>query len=242
MSKTLSYEDFLSPLEAEEIDALLSEQDEKLRSLPASFFSRTYLLSSVDGFQPGTKVRQALFVKHQSNQPMEIIRGLFWTALYGKKFKVVHWNLLFDLFLRTIQPNSTSRAILLILRLTATSKDVRDMNSNIDPVRRIVGRTLGDNKEAKENFMKRLEASLGVGRLPQKQVRMENLLSWQTGVYQPRPPKRTQRKKGYDDKGHLPDRTNPIVLPEDNHPWEEKQDVFALLLRQTDQKTRFFGC
>jgi hypothetical protein len=69
---------------------------------------------------------------------------------------------------------------------------------------------------------------------------INELLDISQGNYNPPKPKRPQRKRGYDDKGHLPDETNPIVLPELSVQVEDKEDLFDLLLRQTDRYFKFF--
>jgi hypothetical protein len=231
-----TFEDFFNPLEEEERENLLkSQHNEKLRSLSTSFFARKYLLSV-----PGGSVRsqrQAVFVKPLVSNSQKILVGLLWNALFGKKFRVIHWNLLFDVLIRTLDKNSSSRALMLVLRLTATSKDVRDLNSCIDPVRRIVSRKL--DEEHKEVFLKNLEAHLGL-RLPEKAPKIEELLEIEVGNYNPRKPKIPQRKRGYDDKGNLPDKSNPIVPSDDSESLEAMEDIFELLLRQTDRYFNFF--
>jgi hypothetical protein len=234
MKDRLNFEEFFSPLEGEDLESLFSEHNEKLRSLSASFFNRHYLLSVSSGLV--RQERQAVFIKPLQLNAQKILVGLLWTALYGKNFRVVHWNLLFDVLLRTIQHDRPSWALMLILRLTATSKDARDLNTKLDPVRRIIGRKV--DAETKNKLLKQLENALGV-RLPQKDPKIEKLLDIERRAYRPRPPKLPQRKRGYDDKGHLPDETNPKV-PASNELLPEKQDFFALLLRQTDQQFRFF--
>jgi hypothetical protein len=222
-------------LEDEDIESLLLPQrNEKLRSLSASFFNRKYLLSVTGGSLRNQ--RQAVFVKPKQGA-QKIIVGLLWNAMFGRKFKVIHWNILFDLFIRTIDNNRASRAMLTVLRLTAASKDVRDMFSNMDSVSRIVKRKM--DKDKAEQFLNQLVNSFGM-QFPKTAPVINELLDISQGNYNPPKPKRPQRKRGYDDKGHLPDETNPIVLPELSVQVEDKEDLFDLLLRQTDRYFKFF--
>jgi hypothetical protein len=229
------FEEFFNPLEDEDIESLLLPQrNEKLRSLSASFFNRKYLLSVTGGSLRNQ--RQAVFVKPKQGA-QKIIVGLLWNAMFGRKFKVIHWNILFDLFIRTIDNNRASRAMLTVLRLTAASKDVRDMFSNMDSVSRIVKRKM--DKDKAEQFLNQLVNSFGM-QFPKTAPVINELLDISQGNYNPPKPKRPQRKRGYDDKGHLPDETNPIVLPELSVQVEDKEDLFDLLLRQTDRYFKFF--
>jgi hypothetical protein len=229
------FEEFFNPLEDEDIESLLLPQrNEKLRSLSASFFNRKYLLSVTGGSLRNQ--RQAVFVKPKQGA-QKIIVGLLWNAMFGRKFKVIHWNILFDLFIRTIDNNRASRAMLTVLRLTAASKDVRDMFSNMDSVSRTVKRKMDKNKA--EQFLNQLVNSFGM-QFPKTAPVINELLDISQGNYNPPKPKRPQRKRGYDDKGHLPDETNPIVLPELSVQVEDKEDLFDLLLRQTDRYFKFF--
>jgi hypothetical protein len=229
------FEEFFNPLEDEDIESLLLPQrNEKLRSLSASFFNRKYLLSVAGGSLRNQ--RQAVFVKPKQGA-QKIIVGLLWNAMFGRKFKVIHWNILFDLFIRTIDNNRASRAMLTVLRLTAASKDVRDMFSNMDSVSRIVKRKM--DKDKAEQFLNQLVNSFGM-QFPKTAPVINELLDISQGNYNPPKPKRPQRKRGYDDKGHLPDETNPIVLPELSVQVEDKEDLFDLLLRQTDRYFKFF--
>lgn len=229
------FEEFFNPLEDEDIESLLLPQrNEKLRSLSASFFNRKYLLSVTGGSLRNQ--RQAVFVKPKQGA-QKIIVGLLWNAMFGRKFKVIHWNILFDLFIRTIDSNRASRAMLTVLRLTAASKDVRDMFSNMDSVSRIVKRKM--DKDKAEQFLNQLVNSFGM-QFPKTAPVINELLDISQGNYNPPKPKRPQRKRGYDDKGHLPDETNPIVLPELSVQVEDKEDLFDLLLRQTDRYFKFF--
>lgn len=229
------FEEFFNPLEDEDIESLLLPQrNEKLRSLSASFFNRKYLLSVTGGSLRNQ--RQAVFVKPKQGA-QKIIVGLLWNAMFGRKFKVIHWNILFDLFIRTIDNNRASRAMLTVLRLTAASKDVRDMFSNMDSVSRIVKRKM--DKDKAEQFLNQLLNSFGM-QFPKTAPVINELLDISQGNYNPPKPKRPQRKRGYDDKGHLPDETNPIVLPELSVQVEDKEDLFDLLLRQTDRYFKFF--
>jgi hypothetical protein len=95
------------------------------------------------------------------------------------------------------------------------------------------------NEEQEKEFIQRILKALPL-RLPQKDPHLSELLEWKIQLYQPKPPKRTQRKRGYDDKGHLPDETKPRVTYDSTEPFEEEQDVFDLLLRQTDGLFRKF--
>jgi hypothetical protein len=229
------FEEFFNPLEDEDIESLLLPQrNEKLRSLSASFFNRKYLLSVTGGSLRNQ--RQAVFVKPKQGA-QKIIVGLLWNAMFGRKFKVIHWNILFDLFIRTIDNNRASRAMLTVLRLTAASKDVRDMFSNMDSVSRIVKRKM--DKDKAEQFLNQLVNSFGM-QFPKTAPVINELLDISQGNYNPPKPKRPQRKRGYDDKGHLPDETNPIVLPELSVQVEDKEDLFDLLLRQTDRYFNYF--
>jgi hypothetical protein len=229
------FEEFFNPLEDEDIESLLLPQrNEKLRSLSASFFNRKYLLSVTGGSLRNQ--RQAVFVKPKQGA-QKIIVGLLWNAMFGRKFKVIHWNILFDLFIRTIDNNRASRAMLTVLRLTAASKDVRDMFSNMDSVSRIVKRKM--DKDKAEQFLNQLVNSFGM-QFPKTAPVINELLDISQGNYNPPKPKRPQRKRGYDDKGHLPDETNPIVLPELSVQVEDREDLFDLLLRQTDRYFKFF--
>jgi len=236
--ENLSFKDFLDPLEVEDLESLFPQRNEKLRSLSASFFDRKYLLSC-EPTGPVRPQRQAVYVKAKSGNGQKILVGLLWTALFGKNFKVIHWNLLFDILLRTAKDDGPSRALMLILRLTATSKDARDLNTNLDPVRRIIRRSTQKDEEYRFK-MNQFERLLGI-RLPGKDPKIENLLEFHQGPYSARPATRSQRKRGYNDKGHLPDKTNPKVPLGSSEPLEEKEDIFALLLRQTDSAFRRYS-
>jgi hypothetical protein len=94
--------------------------------------------------------------------------------------------------------------------------------------------------ERKEAFLRKLENSLGL-RLPKKEPKIQELLKIppEPVNYWPRKPKFPQRKRGYDDKGHLPEESKLELVP-DVSVLEESEDIFELLLRQTDASFRFF--
>jgi hypothetical protein len=145
--KDTIFQDLISPLDAEELNSLFSSDDsESLRNLSVSFYRRKYLLSVPGGLR---SARQAIYVRPIGSSAQKITGALLWEAMFGKNFRVIHWNILFDILLRTIRPNRSSWALMLILRLTATSKDARDHNTKLDPVRRIIRRTLQNEEQEK---------------------------------------------------------------------------------------------
>jgi hypothetical protein len=220
---------FIGPLEEESLQSLFPDKSSRLRSLPASFFRRSYPIEKYDS-QSGTKKK--VVIKPLVQNSDKIIVGLLWTACFGRNFRVYHWNLLFDILLRTLSHDRTSRALMLILRLTATSKDARDFSTKLDPVNRVVGRKV--EKIEQQSFMETLLSSLPY-RLPKKDPKIDTLLDIQISSLRVRPPLIPQRKRGYNDKGTLRDETRPELVPSvEFEELEKKEDVFELLLRQTD--------
>jgi hypothetical protein len=86
--------------------------------------------------------------------------------------------------------------------------------------------------------MEKLLKSLPL-RLPQKDPKIEKVLPFEISRVRVRPPVIPQRKRGYDDKGTLRTETKPDLIPSVTvDQLEAKEDIFDLLLRQTDGVVR----
>lgn len=218
--------DLLGPLEQERIFMLFTSDRVKVRSLTTSFYHFRIPLSTGSG----TTSYKALQIKPLLYNPDKILVGLLWNAVFGKKFKIVHWFILFQVLSRTIQFDVKSRTILAILMII-TAKAGQSWNTNLTPVMTII------RKVAPSDFDKEIDELLkGLPvRLPEKGPKIEEIFRISEVTVQMHRPKELVRiGKGYKDKGSLNSGPGYDPLPPDL--FFEAEDVFDRLVRQTRKK------
>jgi hypothetical protein len=224
------FETFLDPLEVERIKSVFSPDRVKVRQLTLSFFhTRIPLTPTSYG-----RSYKALEVTPIAFNAEKILVGLLWHAMFGKKFKIVHWNILFNVFTKTINDNNQSRAILAILMII-TARAGKSWNTTLVPVMTIVRR------KSSEDYDKIIQELLNMlpFRLPKKAPKIESLIKFEeVEVYLRRPKDPNRIGVGYKDKGSLGSESTIEALPPDL--FLEREDVFDLLLRQVKQRYQIY--
>lgn len=223
-------EDLLSPLEAERIKSVFSPDRVKVRSLSTSFFRFSIPLSTTSS----SSSYKALQIEPVASSAQKILVGLLWHAMFGRKLKIVHWFILFQVFSKTINDNAQSRTILAILMII-TSKDGRSWNTNLDPVMRVVRRK---SRKDPELIVQELLKDLPF-RLPKKAPKIDDLFRIrEVSVSMQRPKDSNRIGVGYKDKGSLNSGSKIEPLPPDL--FLEREDIFDRLLRQIESKYQKF--
>jgi hypothetical protein len=222
----LSYDD------AEALTALLEPKKSKLRGLPTSFFRRKLLLSA----RHGKRVVPAISVRPLTANSQKILVGLLWEALFGKKFKVLHWNILFDCLTRTIQNDRSSEALMRILRILSTAQAGQDYRTTMRSVKKIVSKKLG--AEQAEEYIQQKILNLLPFKLPHKNPHLEEVLEvdWSSKMVQKKPLEQRRVGVGYKDKGSL--RQDSVEEPL-AYEFQSRADFFELLISKTQDCEQF---
>lgn len=223
----------LSYNDAEALVALLGPKKSKLRSLPTSFFRRKLPLSA----KAGKRLVPAIEVKPLSGSTEKILVALIWEACFGKNFRVIHWNILFDCLTKTIQNDRASEALMRILRILSTAQAGRDFKTHLRPVRKIVSRKFMDQAKSEEYIQKRILDLLPF-KLPKKNPHLEKLLSinYDSRIIQRKPLEPNRIGVGYKDKGSL--RQDGIQEPL-GYEFQSRADYFEQLIAATQDCQQF---
>jgi hypothetical protein len=224
--------DLLGPLEADRMKVLFAPQNLKVRSLTTSFYKFRIPLEPTHD----KSIVKALSIKPAPGVTAEkILVGLLWNVCFGKKFKVVHWTILFNVLIRTMNLDKSSEAIIAILRIvTAHAGRTSKWNSCMKPLKTIIYQKLEDREQQKVVLMKILK-DLPV-RLPEKGPKIEDLLiiNFESKIFQTKPPDAKRIGVGYKDKGSL--NSGSIIDPIPNSDFcEDKDEIFVRLLRQSEK-------
>lgn len=223
----ISIADILGPLEHDRLKILSSPQNLKIRGLETSFFRFKVPLESTSGRES----YKAIVIRPGSFGSDKIVVGLLWHALFGKKFKVLHWFVLFHVLTRTLKKDKNSEAILAILMIMTADAATSNWMSNMKPLRGILISHLGHERGLA--FLEELMSNLPY-RLPKKGPVIDEILSFQKAQIRQRKPKELARiGVGYKDKGSL---GGSRVESFDSEEFEEKDNVFVDLVRQVRGK------
>lgn len=221
--------DFLNSLEAERIKILFAPKNQKIRGLSSSFFDFKIALESTAGKQ---KVK-AISVKPKSTTD-KILVGLLWEAFFGKKFKVVHWFILFNVLIRTLKESKESEVLLGILTIMTANAATSHWRSNMKPLRTILYSRL--DEEQADKLLNYLLDSIPV-QLPKKRPKIENSLSVDLKgfIYQRAPKPKRYIAVGYKDKGSLGKARADLSDPSSEIQMEVDR-TYEVLLRQVKSK------
>lgn len=155
----------------------------------------------------------------------KVLSGLLWHACFGKKFKLVHNMIFFEILQRTSIYSPLAQTVFdLMVHMNSTAKAGSNENlfwQNLSPVRKNVP----DSKL--QEVIARLESS-GI-KLPTKEPQLDNLVRLTEGVILQRKPKPVNRiGVGYKDKGTLnssspyePDEITPFSAPSVYNLWSK---------------------
>lgn len=222
--------DLLGPLEEDRLKSIFASDRVKARSLTTTFYRFRIPLTP----KTGATSYKALQIEPVTLKPEKILVGLLWNAMFGKKFKIVHWFILFQVLSKTLKADNASRAILGILMII-TAKAGTSWNTNIGPVRTIVRRVKDSDSDRVINGLLR---DLPF-RLPEKGPKIDDVIKVSIVQVKMRRPKEAARiGVGYRDKGSLNVGSSYDPLPPDL--FEDAEDIFDRLLRQTKKRYRKF--
>lgn len=131
----------------------------------------------------------------------KLISHLLWHAFFGKKFKVIHWQFLFELVDRATKWDSLAQVIfnvLMIINDTPRGGHLNQFNKNL----RCVKASLADGQQLNSLLMM-LESS-GI-HLPNKATAIEELciINFNDKIVQRKPSDPARIGVGYKDKGTL---------------------------------------
>lgn len=214
-------EDLLSPLDAETLKSLLTPEKLRMRGLVPSFFKFSIPLER----NQNSRVKALIFKPLTSNSG-KILVGLFWNILFGRKFKVYHWYILFAVLIRTIEKGSQSRNLLKLL-VISTSSEGKTWQSSMKPIKTILTQLHG--KDTAEGMITEILKHLPY-ELPKKGPIIEELLEVKVDSLINKKPTDPRRiGVGYKDKGSL---GNGAPEPESPEFFLEQIDAFDFLLRQ----------
>lgn len=222
--------DLLGPLEAERISILFSPENLKVRNLSISFFSFKLPLEPTHS---RTSCKCLIFKPLPGVKAENLLVALLWEAVFGKKFKVYHWLVLFNVLIRTIKKDKSSEALLGILVIMTANAASSRWNSNLKPLKSIFRQIYGT--EVHQAELDKLLNDLPY-RLPHSSSGIENYLQITEGMFKLEKPKELARiGVGYKDKGSL---SSEKVDPELQTVQLsiEKEDFFEVLLRQVQSK------
>ena len=222
-----SVEELIDPLEVEAINLLLSPDKMRMRSLTTTFFSFRVPLTPTSS----SSTYKAIQVDSRLCRSAEsILVGLIWEACYGKKFKVIHWYILFRVLERTSKDRESSRGLYFILGIISANAG-KSWNTNMDSVLKILRRQVSVEKADK--IIKEALSKLPL-RFPKSRPKTFDLLKITTVVVDMKKPKEPKRiGVGYRDKGSLSGSSKVEPLPPDR--FVETVDVFERLLRQFNE-------
>lgn len=148
-----------------------------------------------------TNSRPVWVITPKTGSAKKLFEALIWTALYGKKFSIIHWYLIYHLFEKQMNKNAECLALLRILRVS-TTRVGKAYNTKIKPMRVVVQNVLG--RERGLAYLKKIEQDLGL-KLPQEDPHLENLLRIVAGRERfKKSPEPRRIGVGYKDKGTLP--------------------------------------
>jgi len=227
---TMQIADLLGPLEAERISILFSPENLKVRNLSISFFSFKLPLEPTHS---RTSCKCLIFKPLPGVKAENLLVALLWEAVFGKKFKVYHWYVLFNVLIRTINKDKNSEALLSILVILTANAATTRWNSNLKPMKSIFRRIYGT--ESHQFELEKLLNNLPY-RLPRKSEGIENFMQITEGMFKLEKPKELARiGVGYKDKGSL---SSEKVDPELQtfQFFIEKEEFFDVLLRQVQLK------
>lgn len=218
--------DFTDLLEQEDLRFLLSPKNRKVRSLVSTFFRRKIPLEPTSG---KSKVR-AIVVKPKTRHSSQIVVGLLWNALYGRKFKVYHWYILFIVLLRTMEKDKCSEAILSVLMILSTQVGAIKWQSNMKPLRSLLLRHY-DDRTTREILMK-LRKDFPY-QLPRTGPKIDDLMDVSVGwIFQRKPKELARIGVGYKDQGSLSKRGFTPELPNLEDFLSDYEDTFEILVRR----------
>lgn len=219
--------DYLGSLEEERLNVLFSSENQKIRSLVSTFFKCKIPLEPTHG----KKRVRAIVVRPLTRVSSKIVVGLLWHACYGRKFKVYHWFILFQVLTRTLKKDKNSEALLSALVILTANAGATRWQSNLKPLRSIFVQHYGEERGTRE--LDKLKLMLPY-RLPEKGPIIDDLLEIKLGSILQRKPKELARiGVGYKDKGNLP-KGFTLELPSSD--FMEKEEIFEVLLRQVRAK------
>lgn len=223
------FEILLNSLEADRIKLLMSPSNEKVRGLATSFFSYSIPLESTTG---KSKVSCLRVVPKIGNSD-KILSSLFREMLFGKRFKVYHWHIVFNVLLRTLKKDRSSEAILSMLLIVSAHARRTNWRGNMKPVKTILFSHYGEDDGAilLDKILKSLPVSIS-----KKKTDLNEIVSVTEDFIVQRKPRELARiGVGYKDQGSLNSGTGE--LDSLTFDFEEKEAVFEDLLRQV--KNRF---
>jgi len=225
----MKIEDYIELVEVSRINFLFTPvKNEKIRGLTASFFKFKIPLEATNGRSDV----KALAIIPLVGQPEKLITALIWEALFGKKFKVCHWMILFQMFLRTISKTRESEALLTILYLITAQAGLSRWNSNMKPLKTMLSKNLGE--QLSEEFLQDILKNLSF-KLPHRSPDIDKhfRIDHNAVIKQSTPAEQRRIGVGYKDKGSLRKETG--VEPE-SFTFEETEQMFDLLLRRIKMK------
>jgi len=233
--KVTTLADLLSPEELEELSKLGSNPPKKRSSLSLTLKDCECVLPLDPRHKDGGY--RVLKVRPKVKKNKTARDALLWHAIYGNKsLRVIDWNILFNIFNRSIVNDKPAVALLAILRITAAGKpaDCKSIKSSLYSVRQIASNVLG--KELSLKFCQRLQKFLGV-ELPTSVENLDDVFDLSTKVRRNKKPKEPNRiGVGYKDKGTLSQTPKEEPLDGDFEPVE---DCFAQLIEATDNCRAF---
>lgn len=220
-----AFEDFL---DEEDVFFLCSTKRQKVRSVVHTFFGFKVPLEPTHS---RTTIK-AIVVRPKVFSSEKIIVGLLWEAVYGRKFKVIHWFVLFKLLIRTLEKDESSEAILAACMILSTNVGATQWQSNMKPLRSLFIQAYGpeEYKVHLDEITRKFPF-----KLPLKSPKIDELLDFTFGTIEQRKPKDVARiGVGYKDKGSLPVGVKP-ELPTSSSILEH-EDNFVLLHRRVLKK------
>lgn len=225
----MKIEDYLENVEAERINFLFTPvKNVKIRGLATSFFKFKIPLEATDG----RRDVKAIAIVPLIGQPEKLITALLWEALFGKSFKVCHWMILFQLFLRTVSKTRESEAILTILYLITAQAGLSRWNSNFKPLKTMLSNNLGEQKgrETLQDILENLPY-----KLPHRNPGIDKhfRIDFNSVIRQTAPAELRRIGVGYKDKGSLKKETS--IEPE-SFIFEETEQMFEILLHRIRNK------
>jgi hypothetical protein len=217
--------DFIDPVELERWSILFSPDNVKVRGLPSSFFQMRFPLEPTHS---RARVR-ALSVKPLTSNTDKIVSTLLWHACFGKKFKAIHWYILFNVLIRTIKKDRNSEALLALLSILTANAAATKWDTNMKPLKSILLSKLGQTEHLKilESILNDLPFKLAT-----KGADIDSVISFENSLIELRKPRELARiGVGYKDKGSLNTKVKPD-LPSSDVIVSEKEDCFEFLLNK----------
>jgi len=222
-------EELLDSLEAERIKILFSSQNSKIRGLETSFFALRVPLESTYAKEE----IKCISVKPIVGSSDKILVALLWEACFGRKFKVIHWFILFNVLIKTLRKDRSSEVLLALLVIITARAGTCKWNSNMKPLKTILFEAYG--QERGDGIMNIFLENLPL-QLPKRRPAIESCLAIEfDGKFSQRYPKPVPYiGVGYKDKGSL--RQSQGISPLESEFIAEKDHVYEILLRQVKDK------